>query len=71
MFKKLLIPFGHALLLVLLHVGYFNLNWSVPLENEMMTAFNKLESYLSGHGKFDPSRYLFVNTAYDQSIIMG
>jgi CHASE2 domain-containing sensor protein len=66
--KKILSSFGHAILLVLLHVLYFNMNWSVPLELEMMMMMNKVESYLGKEGKFDEEKYVFVNTAYDISL---
>lgn len=69
MIKKILISLGHSLLLIVLHVLYFNLNWSVPLEYEMMMAMNKGESFLEAHGKFDEKEYLFINTAYDLTVI--
>jgi len=71
MIKKILKSLGHALLLIVLHLFYFNLNWSVPLEYEMMMAMNKIESYMGGAGKFDESKCLFINTAYDETVIQS
>jgi CHASE2 domain len=69
MVKKIAKSLGHSLLLIALHVFYFNLDWSVPLEYEMMMAMNKAESFIGGHGRFDEGKYLFINTAYDISLI--
>src|SRR6266496_4286432 len=69
MFKKIIFSLGHSVLLILLHIIYFNLNWSVPLEYEMMMAMNKAESFVGGHGNFEEGNYLFINTAYDVTLI--
>ena len=65
MLRKIFISFGHAVLLVVLHLIYFNLNWSLPLEFEMMMMMNKVESFAGGRGNFDEKKYFFINTAYD------
>ena len=69
MLKKVAISLGHACLIVSLHLFYFNLNWSVPLEYEMMTAMNKLETFAGTTGKFNKSNCLFINTAYDLDLV--
>ena len=55
--KRILISFGHSVFIVLLHLVYFNLNWSIPLEYEMMMGMNKVESFIGGHGKFEERNY--------------
>ena len=65
MLKKIVISFAHAVLLVVLHLIYFNLNWSLPLEFEMMMMMNKVEIFVGGRGDFDEKKYFFINTAYD------
>ena len=69
MIKKILVALGHSLVLLALHLVYFNLNWSLPLEYEMMMMLNKTESFIGGTGRFDKPDYLFINTAYDQVLI--
>lgn len=69
MAKKILKSLLHSLALLFLHLVYFNLSWSFPLEYEMMMMMNKTESFLGGHGRFDKKDYLFINTGYDQKII--
>ena len=69
MVRKVVISSLHALLLVLLHLVYFNLNWSLPLEYEMMMKLNKLETHIGGQGKFNEKNYLFINTAYNAELI--
>ena len=69
MIKKIVLAFGHSLVLLALHLVYFNLNWSLPLEYEMMMMLNKTESFIGGQGRFDKQDYLFINTAYDQVLI--
>jgi hypothetical protein len=44
------------------------MNWSLPLEYELMMKLSKLESYLGGEGQFNEQDYLFVNTAYDPAL---
>jgi hypothetical protein len=65
MLKKIVISFSHAVLLIVLHLIYFNLNWSLPLEFEMMMMMNKVEIFVGGRGDFDEKKYFFINTAYD------
>lgn len=60
---------GHSVILLVLHLIYFNLNWSLPLESEMMMMLNKTESFIGGQGRFDKEDYLFINTAYDQVLV--
>lgn len=69
MLKKIVISFAHAVLLVVLHLLYFNLNWSLPLEFEMMMMMNKIEIFVGGRGDFDEKKYFFINTAYDPVLI--
>ncbi len=69
MIKKIALALGHSLVLLALHLVYFNLNWSLPLEYEMMMMLNKTESFIGGQGRFDKQDYLFINTAYDQVLI--
>jgi hypothetical protein len=69
MIKKIALTLGHSLILLALHLVYFNLNWSLPLEYEMMMMLNKTESFIGGQGRFDKQDYLFINTAYDQVLI--
>jgi hypothetical protein len=69
MIKKIVVALGHSLVLLALHLVYFNLNWSLPLEYEMMMMLNKTESFIGGQGRFDEQDYLFINTAYDQVLI--
>ena len=69
MVRKVVISSLHALFLVLLHLVYFNLNWSLPLEYEMMMKLNKLETHIGGQGKFNEKNYLFINTAYNAELI--
>src|SRR5215203_765527 len=69
MIKKIVLALGHSLILLALHLVYFNLNWSLPLEYEMMMMLNKTESFIGGQGRFDEQDYLFINTAYDQVLI--
>jgi len=69
MIKKIVLAFGHSLVLLALHLVYFNLNWSLPLEYEMMMMLNKTESFVGGHGRFEKENFLFINTAYDQASI--
>ena len=69
MIKKITLTLGHSLILMALHLVYFNLNWSLPLEYEMMMMLNKTESFIGGQGRFDKQDYLFINTAYDQVLI--
>ena len=69
MIKKIALTLGHSLVLLVLHLVYFNLNWSLPHEYEMMMMLNKTESFIGGQGRFDKQDYLFINTAYDQVLI--
>jgi len=69
MIKKTALIIGHSMALLLLHLIYFNLNWSLPLEYEMMMMLNKTESFIGGHGRFEKKDYLFINTGYDQALI--
>lgn len=69
MIKKIALALGHSLVLLVLHLVYFNLNWSLPLEYEMMMMLNKTESFVAGHGRFHEQDYLFINTTYDQVLI--
>lgn len=69
MIKKTALILSHSVALLLLHLIYFNLNWSLPLEYELMMMLNKTESFIGGHGKFEKEDYLFINTAYDQVLI--
>lgn len=66
--KQILKLAGHSFLLVMLHVWYFNMNWSLLHEFEMMMMLNKAEVYMGGHGRVDEKNFLFVNTAYDPSL---
>jgi len=69
MIKRIVLVLGHAVVLLVLHLVYFNLNWSLPLEFEMMMMLNKTESFVAGQGRFEREDYLFINTAYDQALI--
>jgi hypothetical protein len=69
MFARLTICSLNALVLLLLHLFYFNANWSIPLEDEMMTLMNKTESFFLKQGRFKDSNFLFINTAYDKVLI--
>ena len=71
MIKKIALALSHSLVLLTLHLVYFNLNWSLPLEYEMMMLLNKTESFIGGQGRFDRQDYLFINTAYDQVLIQA
>jgi hypothetical protein len=69
MIKKTVLILSHSMTLLVLHLLYFNLNWSLPLEYEMMMMLNKTESFAGGQGRFEKEDYLFINTAYDQALI--
>lgn len=69
MIRKIALVLGHSIILLAVHLVYFNLNWSLPLEYEMMMMLNKTESFIGGHGRFDKENYLFINTAYDQVLV--
>lgn len=69
MLNRIIICFVNALVLLLAHFTYFNANWSLPLEDEMMTLVNKTENYLFKEGRFKDSSFLFINTAYDNKLL--
>jgi hypothetical protein len=69
MLNRVVICFVNALVLLTAHLIYFNANWSIPLEDEMMTLVNKAENYLFKEGKFKDSSFLFINTAYDNNLL--
>lgn len=73
MVKKIVLILVHSVVLLLLHLVYFNLNWSLPLEFEIMMKLTKTESFLGGKGRIDKEdyQYLFINTAYDQMLVRG
>lgn len=47
------------------------MDWSLPLEYEIMMKLAKTESFIGGHGRFKDEDFLFINTAYDQSLVAG
>ena len=69
MIRKAALVLCHSVVLMLLHLVYFNQHWSLPLEYEVMMMLNKTESYIAGQGRFNEQDYLFVNTTYDQEQI--
>lgn len=64
-----MISFFNAVILCVLHIIYFNANWTLPLEDTLITAISKSERYFTGRGHFNDSSYLFINTEEDNSLI--
>ena len=58
----------HAFVLLVLHLVYYNLNWSFGEEAEVLGLINKTETFLLRRGNFSDSSFLFVNTAYDHQL---
>lgn len=48
---------------------YFNLNWSLSKENDLLTLLNKIETKINSEDIEKKNDYLFINTAYDNSLI--
>ena len=61
----------HGLLLVLIHIVYFNMDITMPLENEVMGAIGKTENHFGGTGQYEDSNFVFINTAYDNALLHG
>ena len=69
MLRKLMICIGNALLLIFLHLLYFNSTWNLAIENDLVMKMTKIENYFSGKGKYKPDDFLFVNTSSDNMLI--
>lgn len=58
----------HALALTALHLLYYNLNLTMPLENELMGFVGKFQNYVRTYRDRD-TQYLFVNTAGSGDVV--
>lgn len=67
--KNLYKYFIHAFILLVIHLVYFNLNWSMSNENDLIALLNKIETKISSDNIEKNNDYLFVNTGYDNSLI--
>ena len=60
--------FIHAFILLIIHLVYFNLNWSLSNENDLMAFLNKIETKIDNDDIEKANDYLFINTGYDNSL---
>lgn len=67
--RKITICVCHALVLVAVHLIYFNMNLTMPLENEVIGAIGKTESHFGGAGRYNDSGFVFINTAFDNALL--
>lgn len=59
--KKLLVSLAHGFIMLALHIIYLNSTWIVPIEEEMVVLFTKIQTFF-----FSPetkSGLLFINTS--------
>ena len=58
----------HAFVLLVIHLVYFNLSWSLSNENDLIAILNKFETKINSTHIEKNNDYLFVNTGYDNSL---
>jgi hypothetical protein len=67
---RLRICIVHAYVLIIIHLVYFNLNWSLGNEREILRLMNNIESYFNIDAIQDHENdFLFINTSYDNRLI--
>jgi hypothetical protein len=69
MMKRMIICLLDGLILLMLHLVYYNTNLNITEEAEMISAINKTERHFLGYKKFRNENYLFINTAYDNELV--
>ncbi len=58
----------HALVLIILHVFYFNSSWSLGGENELMNILNLVETKIIDNNQEYQNNFILINTAYNRQL---
>jgi hypothetical protein len=68
---RVLLCFGHSLLMVLFNIIYLNSNWIAPVEEELVMVFTKFETFFLNTNKHTQDiidNTLFINTSHAMSL---